>query len=947
MLSTSAQGLSEAEIALRIKHYGFNELPEPAKRSLFLRFTDQLTHFMALLLWVAGTLAFISGTPELGWAIWAVIWINAGFSFWQEFQAEQALAALNKLLPAQATVYREGKLSEVPVREMVPGDVLQLEEGDRISADARLVSAQALYVDVSVLTGESLPVARLATPVDTEKMRASEAGNLVFAGSTVSAGRGLAVVYATGTQTEFGQVAHLTATVKREPSTLEVQINRVVHVITAIALGMGVLVFLLTNLLVGMEAKESFIFAIGIIVAFVPEGLLPTVTLALAIGVKRMAKRNALVRRLSAVETLSATTVICTDKTGTLTKNEMTVRQLWMPTTETEAVDQTKAGEIEVTGVGYDPTGEVRVAQPQKSQVNLLLAGAALCCNARLNHPLGSSQWQAIGDPTEAALLVAALKQGLNLDILQRQLKRIQEVPFDSRRRMMSVVLEKSADDANLASDLGLELDVRSPSLQTLTTPYLMFTKGAPLDVLEHCQHILKEGQIVALSERERAEVTAANDRLASRGYRVLGIATQQQADHPSQTDRELEQNLIFVGLVAMIDPPRAEVAEAIAKCHKAGIQITMVTGDYGLTAEAIARRIGLVDDNVRVVTGEDMGHLSDAQLRQVLHQKTGLVFARMMPEQKLRLVQAYIAMGHIVAVTGDGVNDAPALRAAHIGIAMGISGTDVAREAADIVLIDDNFATIVSAIEQGRAVYQNIRKFITYILASNMAEFIPFLAMVFLKIPPALVILQILAIDLGTDMLPALALGAEQPETGTLLQPPRKKSKPLLDKSLLLRAYCFLGLLEGLAGMTGFLLVWWANGYGMTELQAINSAILTHSATVTQMAIYHQATTVTLVAIVACQDGNVFACRSERTSIFRLGFFSNPLIWVGIAVEWMLILAIIYVVPLQKIFATAPLSPWQWSLLILCPPLILMADELRKRVVYRMGDRSSKLSHQ
>ena len=946
-LSTSTQGFSEAETALRIKHYGFNELPEPVKRSLLLRFTDQLTHFMALLLWVAGMLAFISGTPELGWAIWAVIWINAGFSFWQEFQAEQALAALNKLLPAQAKVYRAGTLAEIPVREMVPGDVLQLEEGDRISADARLVSAQSLYVDVSVLTGESLPVARNAAPVLTEKMRASEASNLVFAGSTVSAGRGLAIVYATGTQTEFGQVAHLTATVKREPSTLEVQINRVVHVITAIALGMGVLVFLLTNLLVGMGAKESFVFAIGIIVAFVPEGLLPTVTLALAIGVKRMAKRNALVRRLSAVETLSATTVICTDKTGTLTKNEMTVRQLWIPTAETEVAGETKAtGEIEVTGAGYDPIGEVRVTQQQESQVKLLLAGAALCCNARLNHPVGSSQWQAIGDPTEAALLVAALKQGLNLEALQRQMKRIQEVPFDSRRRMMSVVLERSADDSDLGFQLGFEPEGQSSPLKSLISPYLMFTKGSPLDVLQHCQQILRDGQIEALSETVRAAVAAANDGLASRGYRVLGVATQQQADHPPQNAQELEQNLIFVGLVAMIDPPRAEVAEAIAQCHKAGIQVTMVTGDYGLTAEAIARRIGLVDGKARVVTGEDMGHLSDAQLRQILHQKSGLVFARMMPEQKLRLVQAYIAMGHIVAVTGDGVNDAPALRAAHIGIAMGMSGTDVAREAADIVLIDDNFATIVSAIEQGRAVYQNIRKFITYILASNMAEFIPFLAMVFFKIPPALVILQILAIDLGTDMLPALALGAEQPEDGILLQPPRKKSKPLLDLSLLLRAYCFLGLLEGLAGMTGFLLVWWANGYGITELQTINSAILAHSASATQMAIYHQATTVTLAAIVACQDGNVFACRSERTSVFRLGFLSNRLIWLGIAVEWVLILSIIYVVPLQKIFATAPLSVWQWALLILCPPLILIADELRKQFVYGRGDRSSKLSH-
>ena len=359
-----------------------------------------------------------------------------------------------------------------------------------------------------------------------------------------------------------------------------------------------------------------------------------------------------------------------------------------------------------------------------------------------------------------------------------------------------------------------------------------------------------------------------------------------------------------------------------------------MTKEGYGLTAEAIAQQIGLVDGKARVVTGEEMGHLSDAQLCQILQQKSGLIFARVQPEQKLRLVQAYIGMGHTVAVTGDGVNDAPALRAANIGIAMGLSGTDVAREAADIVLIDDNFATIISAIEEGRAVYQNIRKFITYILSSNIPELLPFLAMVFFKIPPALVILQILAIDLGTDMIPALALGAEEPEAGILLQPPRKKSKPLLDKSLMLRAFLFLGLLEGVVGMIGFLLVWRSNGYGITELQGMTSAILARSGTATQMAIYHQATTVTLAAIVACQVGNVFACRSERTSIFSLGFFSNRLIWLGIAVEWALILSIIYFPPLQKVFATAPLSPWQWSLLILCPPLILIADEIRKKIV-------------
>lgn len=913
-LNTSAQGLAEDEAAFRLKQYGYNELPEPTRRSLLLRFIDQLTHFMALLLWVAGILAFISNTPELGWAIWAVIWINAAFSFWQEYQAEQALAALKRVLPIQVKVYRAGILQTILARELVPGDVIQLEEGDRISADARLVSSQSFYVDVSVLTGESLPVSRHAEPVLTETVPPAEVANLIFAGSTVAAGRGTAVVHATGAQTEFGQVAHLTASVKREPSTLEVQITKIVQLITVLAVGMGVTVFLLSYLLIGMDVKESFIFGIGIIVANVPEGLLPTVSLALAIAVQRMARRNALVRRLSAVETLSATTVICTDKTGTLTKNEMTVCALWIPT----------ASVIEVTGVGYAPQGEIRSpASVAAWNVDLLLAGAALCSNAKLIHPAGSSQWQEIGDPTEAALLVAALKAKLNLEALQQRSPRLREVPFDSRRRMMTVVLDWQAPDlANLWQN---------------QSPYLSFTKGAPVEVAQRCHYVLQDGHSQEMSTADRNQVIAMNDQLAGQGYRVLGIAARQGDKELLEQDTyALERELTFIGLVAMIDPPRPEVVEAIALCHQAGIAVTMVTGDYGLTAEAIARRIGLVNHKAKVVTGEQMGHLSDAQLRQVLHHHPkGLIFARMAPEQKLRLVQAYKTSGHVVAVTGDGVNDAPALRAANIGIAMGISGTDVAREAADIVLIDDNFATIVSAIEQGRAVYQNIRKFMTYILSSNIPEIVPFLAMVVFKIPPALTILQILAIDLGTDMVPALALGAELPETGVMQQPPRPKKKPLLDLWLLVRAYVFLGVIEAIAGMAGFFLVWWSHGYAMADIQQVTSAILSRTADPTVTAVYRQATTMTLAAIVACQVGNIFACRSDRISIFKIGWFSNRLIWIGIAVELMLLLAIIDIMPLSHIFATNGLTSWQWLTLLACPPLVLIAEEVRKGLTH------------
>jgi potassium/sodium efflux P-type ATPase len=947
-LASDPNGLTAAEAQRRLQRFGANELPEPRRRPLWRRLGDQLTHFMALLLWVAGGLAFISHTAALGWAIWAVIWINGAFSFWQEFRAEQALAALKNVLPHQVRVYREGTLRQIPARELVRGDVVQLEEGDRLSADARLVSAEGLYLDVAVLTGESLPVARTPYPVRQREARSIRSGkplahqgeypqheranpaeisNLVLAGTTVAAGRGQAVVYATGTETEFGQVAHLTTSVQREPSTLEVQVNHIVRVITAIAVTMGVLVFALTSLLVGMEVRESFIFAIGIIVALVPEGLLPTVTLSLAIGVQRMVRRNALVRRLSAVETLSAVSVICTDKTGTLTKNEMTVRSLWLPpAVETPAAD-VRAGYIAITGAGYDPNdGHIHLSDdaPQAETMQLLLMGAALCSNARLVHLNAPSRWQEIGDPTEAALIVAAAKAGLDVAALQQRYPRQREIPFDSRRRMMTVVLDWQ--------------QTQWPHLFPAAPPLVVFTKGAPLEVVRHCQFIWRAGAQRDLTPADWQQVVAANDDLARQGFRVLGLAARPGSpEMRTMTAQDLEQGLIFLGLVAMFDPPRPEVPTAIAQCHQAGIRVMMVTGDYGLTAEAIARQIGLLDDpthpheQVRVVTGDSLGHLSTAQLQQLLKYRVKLVFARMSPEHKLRLVEAYKAIGAVVAVTGDGVNDAPALRSAHIGIAMGLNGTDVAREAADIVLTDDNFATIVSAIEQGRAVYQNIRKFITYILASNVAELVPFLAMVALKIPPALVIMQILAIDLGTDMLPALALGAEAPEQGTLRQPPRSPQQPLMDRALLLRAYGWLGVLEATVGMAAFAGVWVTHGYSLADLQAVTPALLNHTAPAAVVVLYTQATTFTLAAIVACQDGNVFACRSERTAIGRLGWFSNPLIWVGIAVEWTLILTIISVPPLRAVFTTAPLDPIQWLLLLLCPPLILGLEELRK----------------
>jgi Ca2+-transporting ATPase len=713
-----------------------------------------------------------------------------------------------------------------------------------------------------------------------------------------------------------------------------------VQIITLIAVGMGTIVFLLSHWLVGVEVRESFIFAVGIIVANVPEGLLPLVTLTLAIGVQRMARRNALVRRLSAVETLSATTVICTDKTGTLTKNEMTVHRLWLPgdlAAQPGSVPALTNQWVELTGVGYTPEGTVKIPAPLSADaVNLLLGGAALCSNAHLSPTAGrrsGTYLEAVGDPTEAALLVAALKADLHPEALQKAFPRLREVPFDSRRRLMTVVVQRSHPES-LSPPLA-------SLLPSIPGTYLSFSKGAIGEILRCCRFVYRQQQFCPLTDGDRDEITAANDALASQGSRVLGVALRLGGTELMQlATQDLEQNFVFVGLVAMVDPPRPEVPAAIAACHRAGIGVTMVTGDYRLTAAAIASQIGLTSEHLappaKVLTGEDLEQMSDAQLRQILHNRLNFVFARMMPEQKLRLVQAYKDLGNIVAVTGDGVNDAPALRAAHIGIAMGQKGTDVAREAADIVLLDDNFATIVQAIEQGRGIYQNIRNFMVYILSSNIPEVVPFLGMIFAKIPPALTIMQILAIDLGTDMVPALALGAEQAGAEVMSQPPRDQRLPLLDWSLLLRAYGFLGVIEAIFGMTAFLAVWAFHGYSLTDLQQTMPAILAHKADPATTSIYIQSITLTLVSIVAGQVGNLFACRSEVQSIFQFGFFSNRLIWIGLAVEMVLLLAIVYFPPLQRIFSTMALGYQEWLPLLFCPLLLIGAEEMRKRFVKR-----------
>lgn len=897
VLNTQLQGLSSEEAAARYQHFGPNGLAEIHGPSLVRKFLAHFSHLMASLLWVGGFVAFIAQMPQLGVAIWLVVLINGVFSFWQEYKAEKATEALRRLLPAYVRVLRDGAEQRIPAETLTPGDLMLLAEGDHISADGRLVRTVELQVDQSTLTGESRPVRKSAEAVSATGLTRAELPNLVFAGTSVAAGSGAALVYATGMQTEFGKIANLTQSLGEELSPLQKEIAVVTRIVSVIAVVIGVLFFILAVAIAGMNLAEGFIFGLGMIVAFVPEGLLPTVTLALAMGVQRMAGRHALIKRLSSVETLGCTSVICTDKTGTLTQNEMTVRELWVG-----------GQRLPVSGVGYAPEGQIgkgtgMAAATLQADLRLLLRSAALCNNARLlppNHAM--AQWNVLGDPTEAALRVVARKGSVDSAVEEQTLPRLRELPFDSRRKCMSTIHQAGRQR-------------------------VAFVKGAPRELLALCTQIQLGGQVTALTATVRNTILQTNDDYAREGLRVLAVAMRTLPERLRDfTIENVETGLTFLGLAAMVDPPRSAVAEAVQQCHGAGIRIIMITGDYGLTAESIARKIGIIHNpHPRIVTGSELEALTDAALVEIL--KDEVIFARVAPEHKLRVVKALQSLGHVVAVTGDGVNDAPALKKADIGVAMGLAGTDVAKEAADMILTDDNFASIVGAIEEGRGVYANIKKFTCYIFTSNTPEAVPFIFYAFTggRMPLALNIMQILAVDLGTDLAPALALGAEPPEPGVMNKPPRPRSEHVITGGLLARAYLWLGLVQSLAAMTAFYFMYWRHGYWGQWLGLPAAGPL-----------YQAATAMTLGAIVATQIGNLFAQRTEHSSIFQVGLFSNRLIWLGLTSEIVLILVIVYVPILQAVFGTAALGWRDWLFLVAWTPALLVADEARKWGVRR-----------
>lgn len=896
MLGSNQKGLSELEASKRLADVGPNVIKEAKKTPLIFKFLANFYHTFAILLWVSAFISFGIHIPELGWAIIAVIFINAIFSFWQEFQAEKAIEALKKLIPSYAKVVREGETKKILSSEVVPGDVIALEEGDNIAADARILNEFEMRTNNSTLTGESEPVRKMADPIVGNSTSLIEAPNVVFAGTSVAYGSGRALVFSTGMETQFGKIAALTQKVKTELSPLQKEVNKVAIIVALIAVGVGVVMFGAGSQLAKLSLITSFTFAIGMIVANVPEGLLPTLSLALATGVREMARRNALVKKLSSVETLGSTTVICTDKTGTLTQNEMTVREIWFD-----------GRSIEVTGVGYNPEGSFRGAEGELSgkeigEMKPVFKAAAFCNNARLLAPNEESpNWSILGDPTEAAMLVASQKGGCYRDKEEEQSPRIYEIPFDSKRKRMSTI-------------------------HLIDGKRVAFVKGAPNEILRLSSKYFSVNGETDLTDELSVQINMANDRFARAALRVLAVAYREIGREVSDfTPESVENDLVFVGLMAMQDPPRPEVEKAVDQCYTAGIKIIMITGDYGLTAESIAMKIGIVRGEVKIISGGELDGINDDRLKEIL-KDTEPIFARVSPEHKMRVVAALKDMGHIVSVTGDGVNDAPALKKADIGVAMGITGTDVAKEAASMILTDDNFASIVNAVKEGRVIYDNIKKFVAYIFAHLGPEAAPFILFVLgtkAAIPLGLTAMQILAIDLGTETLPALALGLEKAEPGVMKRPPRSRKEGLLNLALLLRAYLFFGVLEAIMVTIGFFWVLYGGGWH-PGLDIMSSSSPLYG-------LYLKSTTMVFVGIVMTQIGTVFACRTNVASIFQVGFFKNKWILWGILFELIVTLAIINVPFLQSFFQTTSLGLREWMFMLWYAPVILMADELRK----------------
>jgi P-type Ca2+ transporter type 2C len=893
------KGLTSDEVAQRLKTQGYNELTEKPRPGFLVMLLGQFNNFLVIILILAAVVSLLLGEIVDAVAIMVIVVLNSVVGVIQESKAEAALAALKKMAAPNAQVIRDGRQVTVPSRDLVPGDIVLLEAGNYVPADLRLIESVNLKVEEASLTGESVPVEKNSNVVLNKDIPLGDRKNSAFMSTLVTYGRGKGLVTGTGMHTQIGQIAEMIQSYEEEPTPLQLKLDQLAKVLGIACLSICGIIFvygllrdthigtifsdgLMTYL--GNEKKdivELFMTAVSLAIAAIPEGLPAVVTICLAIGMQSMIRRHALIRKLPAVETLGCATVICSDKTGTLTQNEMTVVQAW-------------AGgkRLKITGEGYAPAGQfMENGQPldpvKDPGASLLLHGALLCNDAKLEESgeeHGVKSYRIIGDPTEGAMVVAAAKAGIWRDPAEKNLQRVEEIPFDSERKRMSTVHRRKDPSANFS--------FKCPSTVT-------FVKGAPDIVLDLCSHVYMDGQTVPISEKKKEEILEINKDMARQALRVLGVAYRPMEEIPNICNSQtVEADLTFVGLMGMIDPARPEVKEAVKVARAAGLKSVMVTGDYKDTAEAIAREIGILTPGGKVLTGRELDQLSDEELSKIADKVD--VCCRVSPAHKTKIVDAFKGNGHVVAMTGDGVNDAPALKRANIGVAMGITGTDVSKETADMVLTDDNFASIVSAIEEGRIIYSNIRKFVYYLISCNIGEILIIFIAMLAGLPMPLKPVQLLMLNLVTDGAPALALGMEKGERDIMKRPPRPTKEPIIN---------------------------WEMRIG-TLVQAIVMTAAVLGIYYCALMVYPQDTgraqTIAFASLCMSELLRAFTARSEHYGIFSIGVFTNRWMVLAVLGSAALVFIAIYVPFLSPFFDTTPLSLRDW---IMATPFICMAS--------------------
>jgi Ca2+-transporting ATPase len=909
--SDLTSGLSAEAAAKRLVEYGENKLTEKPGRSPLSLFLDQFKSFIIWVLMgaaaVSGVMAWMGGEEgSQEWidtfAIISIVALNAILGFVQEYRAEKSLAALKLLAVPKVKVRRNGQAVEILSRNLVPGDVVLFETGNLVPADCRVLECANLRIQEAALTGESEPVEKTSDAIATENLSLGDRRNMAYMGTVITYGRGQAVVTATGMSTELGHIATMIQSMDRESTPLQKRMDQLGKRLAIVALVLVTAIFCIGLWREGMDQlRLVFLTAVSMAVAAIPEGLPAVVTIALALGAQRMLKRRALIRKLPAVETLGSVTVICSDKTGTLTENCMTVTVLdvagyTMDLTEQLRVDQPV----------FDLKSDPRISVENQAALMMLLTAGALCNDAELKaETSGTNSFTAIGDPTEGALVVAAARAGLSKPVLESLLPRVAEIPFDSERKRMTTMHALSLSAHHLADPL-VPLAVWRKAAGNVS--HVAFTKGAVDQILDVTVEAWADGEAKPLTPELREEILSANNRLAKDGMRVLGVAYRPLAGLPKDGDTAAEAELVFVGVVGMVDPPRSEVRDAVRTCQEAGIRAVMITGDHPLTAGYIARDLGITSAKPPM-TGQDLSNLTTSQLESVVNDVS--VYARVSPQHKMDIVQALQSHGHVVAMTGDGVNDAPALKKADIGVAMGITGTDVSKEAADMVLLDDNFSTIVAAVEEGRTIYANLRKFIKYLLTTNSGEISVMLAAPFFGMPLPLLPLQILWMNLVTDGLPALALAVEPAEKDSMRRPPHPSDEGIFARGLGIHVI-WVGMLMAIVSLgMGY---WaWSTGHKAWQTMVFTTLALT-------------------------QMGHVMAIRSERNSLFQIGLFSNRPLLASVLLTIVLQLTLIYVPFMQQTFSTMPLSGSELAISLGLSMVVFIAVEIEKFVIRRSG---------